>query len=252
MPEQDVPPVVFIQGIPTGLDSAVVGDKWKAVVKRRDPRNLGPLGPPVTERLLHLRDGCWLFTTQEEGDARVEGKFLTLSGAVEWLVDQGHEVPEYLRLLLPPATAEQPPIVGADTSSDPPAPAAHEKADRSPWQDGESRSPEPQPSGSRRALKEPSKDAIAAYRLNLLTGKTQTELAQVLTNQLKRPVDQGTVSRWLTQVKAWLDAGNVLPDLTVARERKPAPIDPERIDLGERQDGRAKRQRGRRNSDSDD
>src|SRR5205085_1639438 len=47
-----------------------------------------------------------------------------------------------------------------------------------------------QPSGSRPAMKEPSKDAIAAYRLKLLTGKTQKELAEQLTDELKRRVDQ--------------------------------------------------------------
>jgi hypothetical protein len=109
-----------------------------------------------------------------------------------------------------------------------------------------------QSSGSGPTMKQPSKDAIAAYRLWFLTGKTQTELAEQLTEELKRPITQGTVSRWLKQVKAWLKAGNVLPDLTPTRHPKPQPMDPERIDLGERQDGRARRQRGRRNSDHDD
>lgn len=81
---------------------------------------------------------------------------------------------------------------------------------------------------------------------------TQTKLAEVLTAQLKRPVKQGTVSRWIKQVKKWLQAGNILPDLSETRLCKPVPIDPERIDLGERQDGRAKRQRDRRTADSDE
>jgi len=109
-----------------------------------------------------------------------------------------------------------------------------------------------QPSGSRRTMKQPSKDAIAAYRLQLLKGKTQKALAEQLTEELRRPVNQGTVSRWLKQVKAWLEAGNVLPDLTTTtRTRKPRPLDPEKIDLGERQDGRANHQRERRSSDED-
>jgi hypothetical protein len=100
-------------------------------------------------------------------------------------------------------------------------------------------------------LKEPSKDAFAAYRLQVVIGGTQTNLAARLSEELGRPITQGAVSRWLKDVKAWLEAGNVLPDLTTIRNTKPMPMDPERIDLGERRDGRAKRQRGRRNSDDD-
>jgi hypothetical protein len=107
---------------------------------------------------------------------------------------------------------------------------------------------------SRQRPKEPSKAAIAVYRYRLVTGKSQTELAQDpdLMKQLRRAVDQGTISRWLNQVKRWIEAGNVLPDLTVTPDTKPTPMDPEQIDLGERQDGRSKRQRGRRNSDRSD
>jgi hypothetical protein len=107
---------------------------------------------------------------------------------------------------------------------------------------------------SRRTLKEPSKDAIAVYRYWFLTGKTQTELADdpKLMEELGRKVGQGTISRWLKQVKEWNEACNVLPPLPEARDSKPTAMDPERIDLGGRQDGRARRQRGRRNSESDE
>ncbi len=103
-------------------------------------------------------------------------------------------------------------------------------------------------------LREPSKEAIAVYRYQLLTGKTQTELAAdpELMKQLRRKVDQGTISRWLTKVKRWIKAGGVLPPLPEAHVLKPKPMDPERIDMGERLDGRAKHQRSRRNSDHDD
>jgi hypothetical protein len=104
----------------------------------------------------------------------------------------------------------------------------------------------------RRRLKEPSKDAFTAYRVWLVTGEKQEELAQRLMEPLKRKVGQGTISRWLKQVKEWIEAGNVLPDLSEPLDSKPTPMDPERIELGERQDGRARHQRGRRNSDRHD
>jgi hypothetical protein len=100
--------------------------------------------------------------------------------------------------------------------------------------------------------KEPSADAFAAYRLKLVTGETQTNLARLLQEEWKRPVTQGQVSRWLNEVKDWIEAGNVLPDLTATPNTKPTPINPELIDMGERQDGRARHQRGRRNSDDHD
>jgi hypothetical protein len=119
--------------------------------------------------------------------------------------------------------------------------------------------PEATPAGDRqeelaapRSLKEPTAEAFKAYRALVVTGKTQKQLAQLLTEELKRPIHQGTVSRWVNQVSDWLEAGNVLPDLSEPLRKRPTVMDPERIDLGERQDGRSKRQRGRRNSDNDD
>jgi hypothetical protein len=104
------------------------------------------------------------------------------------------------------------------------------------------------------SAKMPSQDAITVFRYWMVTGKKQTELANDpgLMKLLHRKVDQGTISRMLKRVKEWTKAGNVLPEQTQALNSKPAPINPERLDLGERQDGRAKRQRGRRTSDRDD
>jgi hypothetical protein len=93
-------------------------------------------------------------------------------------------------------------------------------------------------------IKVPSSDAILAYRLSIAIGKNQTELARRLTAELRRPIDQGTVSRWLKLVKTFLRAGNVLPDLPEPSRRE-AHMDPSKIDLGARQDGLAKRQRER-------
>jgi hypothetical protein len=91
-------------------------------------------------------------------------------------------------------------------------------------------------------IKEPSPDALRAYRSLIATGKTQTELADMLTDKLGRPIDQGTVSRWLKQVKTFFKDGNVLPDLPEPSRRE-TPMNPRKLDLGARQDRLAKRQR---------
>jgi hypothetical protein len=107
---------------------------------------------------------------------------------------------------------------------------------------------------SGRALKKPHESAISVYRYWLLTGKKQEELAAdpQLMKQLRRTVTQGTISRWLKRVAKWIEAGNVLPPLPDTPDLKPPPIDPGLIDQGQRRDGRAKHQRGRRNADNDD
>jgi hypothetical protein len=103
-------------------------------------------------------------------------------------------------------------------------------------------------------LKKPAEDAFKVFRYQLLTGKNQMELAKdtKLMELLGRPVNQGTISRWLTAVNKWMEAGNVLPNLPEPLGSKPTPMDPERIDLGKRQDNKAKRQRQSRNSDDGD
>ena len=112
--------------------------------------------------------------------------------------------------------------------------------------------PAPRTTRSLQSRKEPSEDAFAAYRLLLVTGNTQTELAKNLTTELKRPVNQGAVSRWIRQVRDWLEAGNVLPDLTANAAKKPTTMDPERIDLGPNREHRPQHQRKRRTSDRDE
>jgi len=97
------------------------------------------------------------------------------------------------------------------------------------------------------ALKPPPEIAFQAYRLRIATGHPQKKLAALLSEELKRKVSQGQVSRWLKQTKVWIAAGNVLPDLPSPERNRPKSIDPERIDLGARQDHRAERQRPQRN-----
>ena len=98
----------------------------------------------------------------------------------------------------------------------------------------------------------PSNDAIACYRALLATGLRQTELAKVLTTELKRPISQGQVSRWIKQVEEWIKAGNVFPSLPKMERKKPDTSEPRTLELGPRKDHRTPRQRERRSEDSDD
>jgi hypothetical protein len=97
----------------------------------------------------------------------------------------------------------------------------------------------------RHELKPPSAEALAAYRLFILQGKTQTAIAEELTIEWGKPVNQGSVSRWIKQSGAWIKAGNVLPGIE-NKSAKPVTMDPAQIELGERQDSLTKRQRDKR------
>ena len=134
----------------------------------------------------------------------------------------------------------------------PPANAEAKTAGEAPEVDAKATPlPKSEPSGaiSQAQRGQPSEDAFKAYRLSIATGKNQTELAEILTTELKRPIGQGQVSRWLDKVKEWLEAENVLPDLFKPLDKQPTAIDPEVLDLGKRQDRRTERQRDRRNDD---
>jgi hypothetical protein len=96
----------------------------------------------------------------------------------------------------------------------------------------------------RAAMTQPPANAIAAYRTSLVVGGNQSELADFLSKELGQTVTQGQVSRWLAQVKAFLEAGNVLPEMPTAPPE--SSIDPKLIELGSRMDGKARRQRERR------
>lgn len=98
-------------------------------------------------------------------------------------------------------------------------------------------------------LKQPPDDAIKCYRLSIVTGRKQKELAEMLSRELRRPVDQPTVSRWLRQVRAWLADGNVVPDLLADSRPKPKTVrmDPAKLERG---DGRKKATRPRRSEET--
>jgi hypothetical protein len=102
-----------------------------------------------------------------------------------------------------------------------------------------------------RPPKLPPDEAIKAYRLKWILGApTQTEIAEQLSRELGKPVSQGQVSRWLKQAEAYAHAGGVLPGLMDLPSKTPIPVDPERLDLGPRQDGLVERQRKRRSEDA--
>ncbi len=99
-------------------------------------------------------------------------------------------------------------------------------------------------------LKLPPDAAVKAYRLKWILGvPRQAEIADRLSRELRKPVSQGQVSKWLRQAEEFVRAGGVLPGLPDTPSEKPLPVDPERLDLGPRQDGRTERQRGRRSDD---
>jgi hypothetical protein len=101
------------------------------------------------------------------------------------------------------------------------------------------------PEGKRQKTKEPSQKAFAAYRTVRILRKTQLETAREL------GVRQGQISRWVKQVAEWIEAGNVLPDLPQVPHRRARAVDPEVIDMGEREDHRTRRQREKKSDDDD-
>ena len=83
-----------------------------------------------------------------------------------------------------------------------------------------------------RPPKEPPPEAFAAYRLYLEGGMDQATVAREIQEQIKRPVDQPKVSRWVALVKAWREAGNSLPDLQMIN--KMIKMDPRLVERGPR------------------
>ena len=95
-------------------------------------------------------------------------------------------------------------------------------------------------------IREPSKIVIAAYRYHILRGEKQAKIAEKLTAEFGSPVSQGQVSRWIREVRQYIEAGNVLPDLDGEKlNQKPTATDPAIIEMGEREDHLTKRQRPR-------
>jgi hypothetical protein len=85
---------------------------------------------------------------------------------------------------------------------------------------------------------QPSQRAFQAYWLTQ-NGLSQERIAEMLHSK------QGTVSKWLAKVKRWKDSGNAMPEIPQNEplHEKPLAMDPDKIDLGRRPDGRTEGQR---------
>jgi len=84
-------------------------------------------------------------------------------------------------------------------------------------------------------IKEPSKEATQAFFLYYgTTCKTQEDVAKIMTNELKKPVSQGQVSRLLTKYKKWREAEGIPVDDT----RPNIIVNTNILDMGARTDGR--------------
>lgn len=85
-----------------------------------------------------------------------------------------------------------------------------------------------------KSVKEPSKEAVQAYKLYYGSGESQTEVAKIMTRKLKKPISQGQVSKWVNQYIEWAKANNIsIPE-------KPTIInmDSNKLSMGARTDGR--------------
>lgn len=84
----------------------------------------------------------------------------------------------------------------------------------------------------------PTKHAWRAYWRYCASGENQTQVAEEMAKELGRPVKQPRVSRWLTTVHAYLEAGGAAPEeFKNLRDPGPKPkqysVDPARLDVGE-------------------
>ena len=103
----------------------------------------------------------------------------------------------------------------------------------------------------RQKIQKPPEIALAAYRVQVLLGAKQVDIAKTIEQEFHQPVSQGQVSRWLKQVEEYVEAGNVLPDLP-PRATKPESVDPRFIEMGRRRAGNTKRQRHRSSDETYD
>jgi len=93
---------------------------------------------------------------------------------------------------------------------------------------------EKEKSEDKKSVKEPPKEAAQAYKLYYSLGEKQQRIAEIMSKELKRPVSQGQVSRWLKQYKEWRESVG----LPVEKQADPVHnIAPARLELGERTDG---------------
>ena len=104
-------------------------------------------------------------------------------------------------------------------------------------------------------VKEPSKRAKQIWQLKTSSEyyqnktMTQSEIAELASRTLGRPISQGSVSKYLRSVNAFIKAGGLLDQVAISPET--ITMEPDRIDMGARADGRARRQRPHKSEDAE-
>ena len=93
-----------------------------------------------------------------------------------------------------------------------------------------------------RPLSAPTTEEIKAYLYCRVMGKKQADAA----DQLK--TNQGTVSRWISKVEAFLKAGGNCPEILNGLNRLQT-LDPSVIEFGKRRDGITKAARPKKSDD---
>lgn len=92
----------------------------------------------------------------------------------------------------------------------------------------------------------PSDEAIRLYMQSVSTGATQQHIADEYQIATGLPMTQGQVSRAISRVKSWLDAGNTLPVISSPAARPPKSMNPNTLDMGATTDRRTPSQRADR------
>lgn len=104
----------------------------------------------------------------------------------------------------------------------------------------------PAASKGQAATKEPSRKAIQCYRLHI-AGHSQTSIAEMM------KLHQGSVSKWLKQVRAYVEAGNILPALPpTGSKSRSYTADPRKLDYQEKPDGKVRPRKSRQQYDAED
>lgn len=94
----------------------------------------------------------------------------------------------------------------------------------------------------KRPPKEPSPEDFAAYKLYVIGGIKQEQVAKELERAFGKPFHQGGVSRSVGRVRTFLNAGGIMSSLEQAKANVDT-VDPSVIEMGARQDGQTHRQR---------
>lgn len=106
-------------------------------------------------------------------------------------------------------------------------------------------------SPDKKPVKQLPKEAFDAYRAVVVAGQTQAPTAELLSKKYRRPIPQGTVSRWLKEVETFRKCGGVMPPIEASRPTV-RPVDPSDLDMGKRTDPRKPRPQDFRRSEEYD